>query len=236
VDKLGNLTITQLNSEYSDHSFLEKRKEGYDNSIYHLTFWVKQQEHWAEKEIITRTKELAKLSLEIWKYPDVSNEILEQFEEQAVETSDDDEEGETWEDARNATLPEIRNLQDKLIKMIEENFRCYSEPHQSQPELNFYTKHPLESRNKFMVMDCKRTRFNVSYRINPDTYIEKDDLKDKDGKPKIRKASWYFRNKRSIGLADRSITVFDEDIPLVLEELEHAYKITMEELNYSKKS
>jgi len=30
--------------------------------------------------------------------------------------------------------------------------------------------------------------------------------------------------------------VFDEDIPLVLEELEHAYKITMEELNYKKKS
>ena len=60
-------------------------------------------------------------------------------------------------DNNNRTLPEIRNLQDKLIKIIEENFRCYSEPHQSQPELNFYTKHPLESRNKFMVMDCKRT-------------------------------------------------------------------------------
>ena len=85
-------------------------------------------------------------------------------------------------------------------------------------------------------MECLRGSFNVSYRINPDTYIEKEDLKDKDGEPKIKKSSWYFRNNQKVGLVDRSMKVFDEDIPLVLEELEHAYKITMEELNYKKKS
>ena len=236
VDKLGNLTITELNSELSDKSFQKKRKEAYDNTIYHLSSGLKHEEHWSETEITTRTEELAKLSLDIWKYPDVSDEILEQFKEQDVEISDEDDEGETWEDARNTTLSEIRNLQDKLIKKIKEKFPCYSEPHPGMPLLNFYTKHPLEFRNKFMVMECLRGSFNVSYRINPNTYTEKDDLKDKDGEPKIKKSSWYFRNNQKVGLVDRSMKVFDEDIPLVLEELEHAYKITMEELNYKKKS
>ena len=106
-------------------------------------------------------------------------------------------------------------------------------PHPTQPELYFYIKQPLEIRNCFMVMDCHRNVFNVNYRINPGSYVEKGDLKDTDGKPKIRRNEWYFRNKRGSGKTSGVIGVSDKDISLVLTELEHAYKVTEDELNYN---
>ena len=84
-----------------------------------------------------------------------------------------------------------------------------------------------------MVMDCHQSVFNVSYRIDPNSYVEQGNLKNKDGKPKIRITHWYFRNKTGTQKSEAVIGVSEEDIPLVLTELEHAYMVTDKELNYS---
>jgi hypothetical protein len=50
-------------------------------------------------------------------------------------------------------------------------------------------------RNLFLVMNCRKTTFNVFYQIHPETYSDNDNLKDEIGKPKIRKnkGSYFFR-------------------------------------------
>ena len=230
VNKLGNLTITQLNSELSDACFPDKVTKAYKSTIYHLTQNVKNLTDWNEAEITKRTEELAKLSQEIWTYPDVPAEILEKVKDHSTEIS----EAETWDEARSNTSDGVKAVQDKLIQQIRNKFAsCYIEPHPSQPLLYFYVKQPLEIRNCFMVMDCHQSVFNVTYRINPGSYVEQDNLKAKDGKLKIKLSHWYFRNKKGTQKSEAVMRVSEEDIPLVLTELEHAYMVTDKELSYS---
>ena len=172
VDKLGNLTITELNSELSDKSFLKKKEEAYNNSIYHLSYGLKQLQHWNEDEINKRSEELAKLALEIWKEPDASNEILEKFKEEEVEEVDDEEDdiiiNTGWASRRKQTTQEVIQTQDKLINEIKNKFDCIIKPHRYW--LYFYTKLPDEAINQFAVLNCSKTVFTLYFRVDPKTF------------------------------------------------------------------
>lgn len=71
VHKLGNLTLTEYNSELSNKSFLEKRDLrdekkvyiGYNDFLSHnggLNSYVAQQDNWTPKQIDERTDLLVK--------------------------------------------------------------------------------------------------------------------------------------------------------------------------------
>ncbi len=78
---IGNLTLTGYNSELSDHPFKKKRnmEGGFANSPLRLNKGLGQLECWNETEITKRAEQLAKHAIEVWKYPDVSEEVLKKY-------------------------------------------------------------------------------------------------------------------------------------------------------------
>ncbi|GHR85196.1 hypothetical protein VN0664_09830 [Helicobacter pylori] len=78
---IGNLTLTGYNSEYSNKSFQEKRdmEKGFKNSPLRLNQGLRDNlESFGEKEIKKRANDLADLALEIWTYPNLEAETLEE--------------------------------------------------------------------------------------------------------------------------------------------------------------
>lgn len=76
---LGNLTLTGYNSEYSDRSFLEKRdmENGFNDSPIKMNQTLRKIKVWNEEAIIKRAKDLSEIGLKVWKFPNLSDQILE---------------------------------------------------------------------------------------------------------------------------------------------------------------
>jgi uncharacterized protein with ParB-like and HNH nuclease domain/predicted transport protein len=76
---IGNLTLTGYNSELSNKSFIEKRdmEGGFKDSHIKLNHFLAGKSQWNEELIIKRAKELLNLSVNIWKYPNVTENIVE---------------------------------------------------------------------------------------------------------------------------------------------------------------
>ena len=73
LHKIGNLTLTGYNPEYSNLTFKKKRdmdKKGLRYSPLHLNQSFAKTEQWNEATIIARAKELAEKACKIWIYPD----------------------------------------------------------------------------------------------------------------------------------------------------------------------
>ena len=73
LHKIGNLTLTGYNPEYSNRTFKEKRDMpdiGLCSSPLHLNQYFADTEQWNEDAIIDRAKKLAEKACKIWIYPD----------------------------------------------------------------------------------------------------------------------------------------------------------------------
>ncbi|MEO8361265.1 MAG: DUF262 and DUF1524 domain-containing protein [Vicinamibacteria bacterium] len=71
LHRLGNLTLTGYNSEYSDRPFQEKRdmKGGFKESPLKLNASLGQVQGWNEEAILARAGHVAKLALRVWPSP-----------------------------------------------------------------------------------------------------------------------------------------------------------------------
>ena len=69
LHRLGNLTLTGYNTEYSDRPFAEKKtiKGGFNDSPLRLNKFIREQERWAVAEMEKRGKDLAAKALTIWR-------------------------------------------------------------------------------------------------------------------------------------------------------------------------
>lgn len=78
---LGNLTLTGYNSEYSDHSFAEKRDMpgGFAESPLRLNQGLGTLTIWDENAICQRAMRLATQATKVWAAPDLVPEILEAY-------------------------------------------------------------------------------------------------------------------------------------------------------------
>ena len=72
LNRLGNLTITGYNSEYSNASFEEKLNitGGFKDTNWALNSYIRHQTEWGEKQISERTQQLADRALELWPLPE----------------------------------------------------------------------------------------------------------------------------------------------------------------------
>ncbi|GAB3947169.1 DUF262 domain-containing protein [Corynebacterium tapiri] len=79
-NRVGNLTVTGYNSEYSNQSFEHKLtiKAGFKDSPYTLNSYVKTQNSWGLKQLEERTDALATRALEVWAYPETSFEPVKE--------------------------------------------------------------------------------------------------------------------------------------------------------------
>ena len=79
---LGNLTLTAYNSEYSDHSFAEKRDmvNGFKDSPLYLNKFLGTTETWNEAAIQERAKRLAERAINVWQTPHLSDATLATYQ------------------------------------------------------------------------------------------------------------------------------------------------------------
>ena len=119
--RLGNLTLTGYNSEYSDLSFEQKkalidregRQVGFNFSPLRLNKFIKEQSKWTEKEIEQRGSQLATRAVSIW--PTLSVDAA------AVRAAELDELRENAAKYKIEDIefgPEIRDLFDELKTQI----------------------------------------------------------------------------------------------------------------------
>lgn len=78
---LGNLTLTGYNSELSDNPFNTKKsmEGGFNDSPLRLNKFMQKVDVWNEEMINKRAKELATIAINIWKAPNLSQEILDKY-------------------------------------------------------------------------------------------------------------------------------------------------------------
>jgi predicted transport protein len=69
LHRLGNLTLTGYNAEYSDRPFSEKKtmSQGFNDSPLRLSRFIREQSAWTAKEIDERGRQLASKAVSIWK-------------------------------------------------------------------------------------------------------------------------------------------------------------------------
>ncbi len=80
VNDLGNLTLTSYNSKLSNNYFDRKKEILNSESHLMLNESLKNIDQWTVAEIEKRGKELASIGLEIWSYPGVDQNILQEVE------------------------------------------------------------------------------------------------------------------------------------------------------------
>jgi hypothetical protein len=82
VHRLGNLTLTGYNSEYSDRPFIAKKAipGGFSESSIRLNKWVREQEVWTVRQMQERGEMLSGRALAIWKPLDVEANAISTVE------------------------------------------------------------------------------------------------------------------------------------------------------------
>ena len=131
VDRLGNLTLTGYNPEYSNRPFVEKRDMddgGFRLSPVRINRWIAQQEHWTEAEISARSENLADRATHVWHCLDVdpqlvrdawSRELREKAKEQPVSRVEMNQRSQTLFRAIRASLLELDVA--GVVEMAENN-------------------------------------------------------------------------------------------------------------------
>ena len=152
---LGNLTLSGYNSEYSDKSFAEKRDmpNGFKNSPLFLNQGLGDKIDWNRDSIIERAEKYAKIALEVWPYPSVSQEILDIHSTEKrnkVEYSIGDHPtifaNGKFSNIYTAIRREIMNLDSSVSEKFRKNYITYSlkrifasvEPHPSGLSVYLY--------------------------------------------------------------------------------------------------
>ncbi|MGG1940403.1 DUF262 and DUF1524 domain-containing protein [Paenibacillus polymyxa] len=108
---LGNLTLTRYNSELSDRPFKEKRdmEGGFADSPLRLNKGLGKLEVWNEEEITKRARSLADQALQVWQYPQLSEDVLSKFSKKDSEN-----------DTVTYTLADHPELQGEMLAIFEE--------------------------------------------------------------------------------------------------------------------
>ena len=219
VHVAGNLTLTGYNSKLGDKSFLEKQNMdgGFANSPIRLNTYLTKLITWNESEIRRRANVLSDKAIEIWKFPQISDNILANHtkDEEDDEDFEEDVPLSEWNIKLERASYEINHTVNSLIHKINEKFDCVSNPYLDC--LGFYLKKSTERKKLFATVECSKNTANVAFRINPDSF------KDIDG---VRKVKGFFFPHGT----ERKISLTEESIPQIMQLLEQAYNIT-ESLN-----
>ncbi len=81
LHRLGNLTLTGYNSEYSDKDYQTKKtiNGGFDESPLRLNRDMRESKVWTENEMIARAERLANQSIELWPLLKISSKLISEY-------------------------------------------------------------------------------------------------------------------------------------------------------------
>ena len=142
-DTIGNLTLTNYNSEMSNKNFTEKKKY-YENSNIMITREISNYEVWKEKNIIKRSDMLFYIVKNIWKVPKdnfqnigedrlipneeysiLDNILVTGYSPKSIIFDGEKINIKTWKEMLIRTCQYLINLDEELFKslLIKSNFR-----------------------------------------------------------------------------------------------------------------
>lgn len=133
VHRLGNLTLTAYNSEYSDRPFSEKKtmKNGFIEVGLSLNSFVNRQERWTATEVVHRTEELAGRAISNWPTPVIDDAILKQAQleerkkQAAGRTIDKDSMSQGIRELFDHVRSSVLKLGDDIVEIPEPNSVSY---------------------------------------------------------------------------------------------------------------
>ena len=122
----------------------------------------------------------------------------------------------TWDDKLNAATKENRERVLNFISKVQEKFNGKGKPNNRW--FYIYIGELYERKNIFCVIRCGKQNIDVCFRIDPDSFDDKND--------DIRMIKGYFYPKST----ERRIRLTDENVETIMDFLAHSYRATM---NYS---
>ena len=150
---LGNLTLTGYNSEYSDHTFVQKRDMvgGFSESPLRLNKGLGQLEVWDEDAIKARASKLSSTAAKVWAYPKLSQDILAAYKPEAPTSG--------------YTISDHPNLQSEVLHEVFQAFRkevLELDPCVSEEFLKLYVAYKAETNFVDIVPQVKKLRLSLN--------------------------------------------------------------------------
>ena len=160
LHRLGNLTLTGYNAEFSDRPFAEKRdmKGGFRQSPLRLNEGLGELDAWNEDTILARAGRLAREAVRVWKEPTLSTDVLRTYspnggqgaEEYTIEDHPHLQEGSP-----------TRHLFDSFRREVLAIDACVSEEF-----LKLYVAYKAETNFVDVVPQARRMRMTLNMRFH----------------------------------------------------------------------
>ena len=132
LHRLGNLTLTGYNSNYSNRPFEEKKtiQGGFEQSAVRLNGYVRKQTRWTATEMEERGADLASRAVKIWPHHNTDEQLILSAELQELRARAVDEKPESIRmsasvrDVLYAIRDSVRVLGES-IEIVERRSLCY---------------------------------------------------------------------------------------------------------------
>ncbi|MFC0267913.1 DUF262 and DUF1524 domain-containing protein [Kushneria aurantia] len=134
LHRLGNLTLTGYNSEYSDSGFAEKKStlNGFKDSPLRLNRYIAEQDIWTENQMRERGDMLTAKAIKIWGALDVDEKLVAEYELRDRQVRSEQYDIESVLGKRNLKL--YNALQEVVLSLGED-----ISPIASHKNVTFYT-------------------------------------------------------------------------------------------------
>ena len=130
VHTIGNLTFSNraYNSEMQDYSFEDKMKVegGIKYSNYRLSDDIANSTKWDIDEISSRSQRLAKDALNIWKRPELSNEVMKKYRNNIKAEKNQYENMDHYPEMRKEIKEKYEELDKRILELDENIQRVYT--------------------------------------------------------------------------------------------------------------
>lgn len=156
---LGNLTLTGYNSEYSDHSFTDKRdmKGGFKESPLRLNAGLGALDHWNKDTIEARALRLAEMAVAVWQAPRIDAGVLAAYQQKPSAGSA----AYTINDHAQLTAGAMRPIFEAFRKEVLSLDPCVTEEF-----LKLYVAYKAESNFVDIVPQTKALRLTLNMRFS----------------------------------------------------------------------
>ena len=130
VHTVGNLTFSNrvYNSEMQDYSFEDKMKVegGIKYSNYRLSDDIANSSKWGIEEIVSRSQRLAKDALNIWKRPELSNELMKKYRNNTKAEKNQYENMDHYPEMRKEIKEKYEELDRRILELDENIQKVYT--------------------------------------------------------------------------------------------------------------
>lgn len=170
VHTIGNLTFSNraYNSEMQDYSFEDKMKVegGIKYSNYRLSDDIANSPKWDIDEIVSRSQRLAKDALDIWKRPELSDEVMKKYRNNIKAEKNQYENMDHYPEMRKEIKEKYEELDKRILELDENIQRMYTK---------HYVAYKFEYCN-FVEIIIYKWSINVLLDISFDNIIDEREL------------------------------------------------------------